>query len=197
MMSAPQKGGRPGAGCGSSPAPAACSPVTLWCWIHGPAKHHVVILVSEVVAMCDVGSRERAEVAVELNFLARLQRDHVFAPDVFRVMWIQPGRHAVARDHPVLLVVHVHRMDPPAAAVAHGPDLRLAERGERERDGRVELLAVDQPFPFAAEPAAALQLEGARAELGQPLHVDHGIGTKAGRTQAVVDRTSTYVIHYP
>src|SRR4051794_38930289 len=39
-----------------------------------PAEHHVVVLVREVVAVRDVGPGERPELALDDDFLARVQR---------------------------------------------------------------------------------------------------------------------------
>src|SRR5262249_6011600 len=48
----------------------------------GPAEHHVVVLVRQVVAVGHVVAEEGAEPPVDGGLLARLQRHHVFLPGV-------------------------------------------------------------------------------------------------------------------
>src|SRR6185436_4712507 len=89
IVSAPQKCGRRRDGlAGFRPATAACSPFTLWVWIHVETKHHVVILVSEVVTVGHIRSGERPEVAVEHHFFIGFERDDVLARVVVRVIRI-------------------------------------------------------------------------------------------------------------
>src|SRR3954469_25703924 len=53
----------------------------------GPAEHHVVVLVGEVVAVGHVVAGERPEPAPDLALLARLEGDQVFlAERVLRVL---------------------------------------------------------------------------------------------------------------
>jgi hypothetical protein len=95
----------------------------------GPPEHHVVVLVREVVAV----------------------RDDVFLAGVVRVQRLR-RRLAVPKKDVVLFHVHVHRVDPAAAAVltVHTSGFPTLRQGERVQ--RIELEAVVRPIDLKGNP---------------------------------------------
>ena len=123
---------------------------------NGQAEHHVVVLVRQVVAVCNVVTRERPEAPEDLNGLAGIQRYHVFLAGIIRVRVGAAG----AREHRMLFLVHVHRVHPTAASIGDRPEFaRAAPLRQSQRGSGVEFQTVDDPLRLAARGTAALQRE--------------------------------------
>src|SRR4051812_39103504 len=157
----------------------------------GPAEHHVVVLVRQVVAVGHVVAEERAEPPEDAGLLAGRERNEVFLARVALVIELL-ALQAEEVDGPVgdvmLFHVEVHRVRPAATAVVDAPGLGSADEDGRERLGRVELRPVDQPLGLATQATA---LEGevlARSDgLGAVVRL-HAEGLLGGGHEAVVHR---------
>src|SRR3954452_17289948 len=127
----------------------------------GPAEHHVVVLVRQVVAVGHVVAEERAEPPEDAGLLAGRERNEVFLAGValvIELLTLTAEEVARAVRDVMLFHVEVHRVRPAATAVVDAPGLARADEGRRERLGGVELRSIDEPLGFAAQ-ATALERE--------------------------------------
>src|SRR3954465_10632747 len=153
----------------------------------GPAEHHVVVFVRQVVAVGHVVADEGAEPAEHAGLLATLERNNVVLARVALVIRVLPRVARAVRDV-MLFHVEVHRVRPAATAVVDAPGLGRADEDGRERLGGVELRPVDQPLGLAAQ-ATALAREALAGSHGLDAEVRHRAqGLRGSGQDAVVHR---------
>lgn len=134
-------------------------------------RHHVLVLVDQVVAVEHVQPRPGLVVRLHPHRLPLRQPDHVF--QAVRLVRLHAAVPARPRDHPEVHEVHVDRVRPAAGAVLELPDLDGAagHLGQHAVGHVLEADPVDEPLPVlpveleVVVDAGGLGREGDGAEL--------------------------------